>query len=193
MARDRDDKYKEGVDFEWVTAKGSNFKTRKFFTRAEKEARKAKPATAPKAKPKTEERKTTPAKTPRPAPRPTANRDEITMSVLPKTYQQATQESGARRSRNAASERSRRTVERVRAALDRASAEREAKDKFTRARNRPVEYTFDQWKAMSRGERERAGLPVSEIGGQLAFDRFMSRNKTVTGRSSARPPRFEDR
>lgn len=40
MARD-DDKYKAGVDFEWVTAKGSNYKTRKFFTKAEKEAMKA--------------------------------------------------------------------------------------------------------------------------------------------------------
>jgi hypothetical protein len=144
-------------------------------------------------KEESKERKTTPAKSPAPRPRPVANRDEITMSVLPKTYQQATQESGARRSRNAASERSRRTVERARAALARASAESEAKDKFTRARNRPVEYTYEQWKNMSRGERERAGLPVSEIGGQLAFDRFMSKNKTVTGRSSARPPRFEDR
>lgn len=43
-------KYKEGVDFEWVKTKGSNAKSRKFFTKAEK-AERAKPkAEKPKAK-----------------------------------------------------------------------------------------------------------------------------------------------
>ena len=32
--------------------------------------------------------------------------------------------------------------------------------------------TFDMWKAMSRAERKSKGLPVSDIGGQLAFNRF---------------------
>lgn len=32
--------------------------------------------------------------------------------------------------------------------------------------------SFEQWQAMSRGERQKAGLPVSEIGGQLHFNRF---------------------
>ena len=55
MARDDDDKYKAGVDFEWVTAKNSNYKTRRFFTKAEKEAMKApkkesKPASKPASK-----------------------------------------------------------------------------------------------------------------------------------------------
>jgi len=74
MARDNDN-YKAGVDFEWVTAKGSNYKTRKFFTKAEKEAMKApkkeskaasKPASAaptksirPKAKPAAASKPTT--------------------------------------------------------------------------------------------------------------------------------------
>ena len=48
-----EDKYKEGVDFEWVQGnddKNSGFKTRRFFTRAEKAARNApdKPAAQPK-------------------------------------------------------------------------------------------------------------------------------------------------
>ena len=59
MAKD-DDKYKEGVDFEWVQGnndENSGFKTRRFFTKAEKEAMKAPKeaapkAAAPKAKPK---------------------------------------------------------------------------------------------------------------------------------------------
>lgn len=32
--------------------------------------------------------------------------------------------------------------------------------------------TFEQWRAMDRGQRMAAGLPVSEIGGQLHFNRF---------------------
>jgi hypothetical protein len=60
MAKD-DDKYKEGVDFEWVQGnndENSNFKTRRFFTKAEKDAMKApkaaaKTKTKAKAKPAT--------------------------------------------------------------------------------------------------------------------------------------------
>ena len=57
----KEDNYKEGVDFEYVQGNGddsSNFKTRRFFTRAEKAARAAgktapkAAAPAPKAKPK---------------------------------------------------------------------------------------------------------------------------------------------
>jgi len=40
MAKDdKEDRYKEGVDFEWVKAKGSNYRTRRFFSKAEKRAR----------------------------------------------------------------------------------------------------------------------------------------------------------
>lgn len=75
--------YKEGVDFEWVSAKdskgnvvkdgkGNPVKTRRFFTKAEKEAKKAKPKTqnAPtqtKKPAKTAEK----ASSPRPQARPT--------------------------------------------------------------------------------------------------------------------------
>lgn len=33
-------------------------------------------------------------------------------------------------------------------------------------------YSIEDWQGMSRPERERAGLPVSDIGGQMYFDRF---------------------
>lgn len=36
----------------------------------------------------------------------------------------------------------------------------------------PPRVSYEQWRAMSRGERQKAGLPVSEIGGQLHFNRF---------------------
>lgn len=67
MARDEDN-FKAGVDFEWVTAKNGNYKTRRFFTRAEKEAMKAdKAAPAPKPTAKPANR---PAGSNRPKPRP---------------------------------------------------------------------------------------------------------------------------
>lgn len=47
------DKYKEGVDFEWIqgNAGKSNFKTRRFFTKSEKAARAAPAKEKPKAPP----------------------------------------------------------------------------------------------------------------------------------------------
>ena len=65
------DTAKEGVDFEWVTAKGSNYKTRRFFTAAEKKARTETKA-APKAEKKTRKSAPPAAKTtsPRPQPKP---------------------------------------------------------------------------------------------------------------------------
>jgi len=53
MAKESDDdNYKEGVDFEWVQGnndENSGFKTRRFFTKAEKKARNAPKVEAPKA------------------------------------------------------------------------------------------------------------------------------------------------
>jgi len=73
MARDEDgDRYKEGVDFEWVKAKGSNYRTRRFFSKAEKRARAEKKKTADAAtdnKP-TGSTKSAPETSPRPKPRP---------------------------------------------------------------------------------------------------------------------------
>jgi len=59
MAKEDDDNSKEGVDFEWVQGnddENSGFKTRRFFTRAEKKARASAPTTSPmpKARPKKE-------------------------------------------------------------------------------------------------------------------------------------------
>jgi len=73
MARDdKEDRYKEGVDFEWVKAKGSNYRTRRFFSKAEKRARAEKKETAKAAtddKP-TGSTKSAPETSPRPKPRP---------------------------------------------------------------------------------------------------------------------------
>lgn len=50
--------------------------------------------------------------------------------------------------------------------------------------------TYSQWRSMSRSERKRAGLPVSEIGGQLYFNRFgvgLGLNDRETGERIAAP------
>lgn len=36
------------------------------------------------------------------------------------------------------------------------------------------DYSYKDWKEMTRSQRKAAGLPLSEIGGQFAFNRFMS-------------------
>ncbi len=69
--------YKEGVDFEWVKSKGSNVKTRKFFSSAEKAKRKAgssaKPKPTTKSKP-TQKLKSSPV--PKTRPSPTSNKTD---------------------------------------------------------------------------------------------------------------------
>lgn len=46
------------------------------------------------------------------------------------------------------------------------------------------EYTFKDWKGMTRGQRKAVGLPVSSIGGELAFKRFQ---EGITGRKTTIP------
>ena len=76
-----DDKYKEGVDFKWVQGNddpNSNFKTRHFFTKAEKEAMKApkaadKPASKPAAPKAAAPKSTAPTTSPRPPKKPASS------------------------------------------------------------------------------------------------------------------------
>jgi len=72
MTKDNEgDKYVEGKDFKWVTAPGSNYKTRKFFTKAEKEAMKApKKAEKAPAKKAPAKKTTAPETSPRPKAKP---------------------------------------------------------------------------------------------------------------------------
>jgi hypothetical protein len=67
------------------------------------------------------------------------------------------------------------TAEAVQSATARAAALSEAETAVEHVSDETEEgtdgvgYTYDQWRSMSRSEREKAGLPVSEIGGQWAF------------------------
>lgn len=55
------------------------------------------------------------------------------------------------------------------------------------------EYTYAEWKKMTRAERKAAGLPVSDIGGQLEFNRFMAgitgKDYTSTGSKAPSAPK----
>ena len=78
-----DDKYKEGVDFEWVQGNGddnSNFQTRHFFTKAEKAARNAPP---PVAKPTVAKPKMKKKSKSEPKATPLAPPEKITVTKLP--------------------------------------------------------------------------------------------------------------
>ena len=63
---------------------------------------------------------------------------------------------------------------RMQAAVDRAKAKS------------PKDYTYAEWKGMSRAERKAAGLPVSVIGGEVGFKRFRTgftgREYTMSGK-----------
>lgn len=161
-------KEREGIDFEWRTSKGSNVKTRHFFTAAEKKARagasapsttKAKAQEAPK-KPATAESKpkatsSAPSTTPRPKARPTASTSTSYAPAGKTTTKRSEEPLKAPKKAEVSSGRGRGVDEVV-----------------TRRKQNPKEYTYEEWRGMSRGERERAGLPVSELGGQLGFSRF---------------------
>lgn len=108
MAEDREDRYKEGRDFEWVTAPGGH-KTRRFFSKKDKSAG-DKPAEKPKKKGPTS---SAPTRSPRPRPNPAVDA-------------RSAGGPGERRSAEASSERKKRDVSRIRdmaeKAIDRGEA-----------------------------------------------------------------------
>lgn len=149
---------KEGVDFEWrpmkdskgkivKDGKGGAVKTRHFFTKAEKEAMKS---SAPKKSARPKAKSTAPKTSPRPQARPAE-------------MKQVAGTGGSRRG----------------AVTGKAGTTKQAAGTGggTRGKAGPkpaTEYTYSQWRGMSRPERKAAGLPVSEIGGQLEFKRLLS-------------------
>jgi hypothetical protein len=54
--------------------------------------------------------------------------------------------------------------------------------------------TYEQWKNMTRTERRDAGLPVSPIGGEIAFNRFLSgitgKDYKVGGEATVKKPKM---
>lgn len=139
----------------------------KSYTTNYKEEEEAKRPTRPRARPNDKVPTATSAKTP-----------EVTTTRL-------SNESGGRGSG---------VIEVATRAIDRAEnedkrgntprSERKEADKPTK------EYTWSEWQRMSRAERRAAGLPVSFLGGQIEFNRFMSgitgKDYTARGRGMAK-------
>jgi hypothetical protein len=179
MARE-DDKYKAGVDFEWVPAKdgkgniikdgkGNPVKTRRFFKKAEKEAMKA-----PKAAPKKVEAPKAKKKAEAPVTKDAMKgyrKGDVTSSPLPSSIASATRK---------------------------VLAETKPKESVGRTSMKvPKGITYEQWKGMTRTERREANLPVSAIGGELAFNRFLSgitgKDYKVGGEAEVKKPKLTTR
>lgn len=159
MARDGEN-YKAGVDFEWVPAKdgkgniikdgkGNPVKTRRFFKKGEKEAMKA-----PKAAPKKTEAPKAKTKAEVPVTKDAMKgyrKGDVTSSPLPSSIASATRKVLAETKGPKSST---------------GGPARTARPKF--------DVSYARWKEMDRSERSRLGLPVSVIGGEMGFNRFMT-------------------
>jgi hypothetical protein len=199
MARE-DDKYKAGVDFEWVPAKddkgkiitdgkGNPVKTRRFFKKAEKEAMKA-----PKAASKGVEATKTKKKADTPTSAPTS-------SIRPKSKPaDSGSRVGAKDRKVQTTAELRKAAEAKKTTTTTPTVDKEAQrtalksvgpigGMVSRLQVRPSAspdrtdrkitkdtsgVTYEQWKNMTRTERRERGLPVSPIGGEIAFNRFLS-------------------
>jgi hypothetical protein len=167
---------KEGVDFKWVKGEGTNAKVRKFFSAAEK-AEMGKPKASAKAAPKAPA-KAKAMETPRPKARPAA-------PALPMMHGREDDKKGGRmRSEGKSPVTSRQTMgpapkpatpSRKEANLSPTPSNSRRKDEAGASQM----VSFKEWQNMTRAQRQKAGLPVSEIGGQDAFDRFTA---GITGR-----------
>jgi len=213
MARE-DDKYKAGVDFEWVPAKdgkgniikdgkGNPVKTRRFFKKAEKEAMKA-----PKAAPKKAETSTSaPASSVRPKSKSKDSGSRTGARDVPvKTTAELRKAAAAKKTTTTtptANKEAQRTALKsvgpiggmVSRLQVRPSASPDRTDRRITKDTSGV--TYEQWKNMTRTERRERGLPVSPIGGELAFNRFLSgitgKDYKVGGEAEAKKPKLTTR
>jgi hypothetical protein len=161
-------KYKEGKDFEWVPMKdkdgkvvkdgrGGAVKTRRFFTKAEKEAMKS--GDKPKAKAE--------SKAPSSAPKSTSKRPQAR-----RTDTKALSKPPAVEERNLSSTKGGRgdgVAEMARRALDRPQTSSSANPKAEQAKTkllRSAGINYETWEEMTRPERRKVGLPETTVGWQ---------------------------
>lgn len=174
MARDEDN-YKAGVDFEWVTAKNGNYKTRRFFTKAEKEAMKApKKESKPASKPAS---KTAPTTSIRPKSKPADamkgyRKGDVTTSKITSDVV-----GGADKAIKRAEVQAKAKKVKERADFSLGKTDKGQLGKYGSALGKPVapfDVTYAQWKEMPAANRRKLGLPVSVIGGEMGFNRLMT-------------------
>jgi hypothetical protein len=176
------DRYKEGRDFEWVPMKnkdgdivkdgrGGSVKTRRFFTKAEKDAMKAKDK--PKAKPK-------------PKPATTSSRVDTTddaRAARTNSSERYGTGSGPRTAAPKPSSSENASTTPPASASDedsfpsRVNSAREETQRLLKE-TAPIDrgVSYEEWEAMTRAERRAAGLPLTKVGWQ---------NQRLTYRSSA--------
>lgn len=146
------EKTSKGGSWEWSTAKGSNLKTRKWVPEGKPAATKA--AATPSAKTKVKAPATTKD------PMKGYRKGDVTMTSLDK---------GGRGDGKLET-----VVRRSDAAIKRAEAKPKASTGGPARTPRPkFDVSYTRWKGMDRAERERLGLPLSDIGGELGFNRFV--------------------
>jgi hypothetical protein len=192
------DRYKEGRDYELVPMKdkdgnivkdgrGGSVKTRRFFTKAKKEAMKAKdkPKSKPKAKAKPKPsapRSSALESSPRPKQRQTG-RGEPNYGEAADTPT-ITPMGGPRRGRKPASASDEDSFS---SRVDSARKETQRLLKETAPIDRGISY--EEWEAMTRAERRAAGLPLTKVGWQNQRQTYRSSEPAVSTGSRGRAAR----
>ena len=158
--------YEEGKDFKWVPmkdkdgkivkdGKGNPVKTRKFFTKAEKNQMKDKPKAETKATPKAEAKSSVPKST---STKPQARRADTKALSNPPAVEERNLSSTRGGRGDGVAEMARRALDRPN---NRAKAE-QAKTKLLRSAG----INYDTWEKMTKPERRGAGLPETTVGWQ---------------------------
>ena len=190
------DRYKEGRDYELVPMKdkdgnivkdgrGGSVKTRRFFTKAEKEAMKAKDK--PKAKPKDKPRpsapkSSAPKSSSRPKQRQTGRGEPFYGEAADKPIK--TPMGGPRRGRTPASASDEDSFS---SRVNSAREETQRLLKETAPIDRGISY--EEWEAMTRAERRAAGLPLTKVGWQNQRLTYGSSEPAVSTGSRGRAAR----
>jgi hypothetical protein len=179
---------KEGVDFKWVKAEGSNAKVRKFFSAAEK-AEMGKPKATPKAAPKATPKAATPKPKARQQGRGSGENETVRRQVesgfgtgpkltrsdsaKPKSITSRKREDGPKGStRTVAAKPTPKLAKAPKPSGSELTPPRIEEGFWAAPTKRYV--TYEDWQKMSRKERTDAGLPESIIGGQLGFNRLLT-------------------
>lgn len=167
---------KEGVDFEWVTKPGTDYRQKRYFSKAEK----AKRAAPKKSEPTSAKKTSTKAKLA--AKKNPPKRDIVTMArdaidrsapTRPKARPGTTRPK-ARPNRDTAT--SVETPKVTTTKLDKAPVSPST------PRGSAKDVTKAEWEAMTRAERKEAGLPVSVLGGAMYDFKGSTPKSTTTTR-----------
>lgn len=165
------DRYKEGIDFEWVKADNGNYKTRRFFTKAEKEAKKAPKMTKEQVKSETakpvQKKKSKTSSAPTKSKRPPIKSDTVTLTK-PKKIQGTLLDDD-------------KVVKAANKAINSTASTTKRSDDPLVPKAEPTlgkRFSYEEWKSMSKARRRELGLPLTTLGWQ---NQNMGKNKYNKG------------